>query len=63
MGIRTSRQIALGPFVLLSRRQVIETDRGFRHFIEHNVEPRAVCKPPIVKFDPERDNDASFPRY
>lgn len=39
MGIRTSRPIALGPFVLLSRRQVIETDRGFRHFIERNVEP------------------------
>ncbi|ACA89200.1 MULTISPECIES: hypothetical protein [Burkholderia cepacia complex] len=54
MGIWKSPPVELEPVVFLSRWQVMETDKGFRHFIGHNTETMSGrASTPIVKFDPE----------
>ena len=54
MGIWKSPPVELEPVVFLSRWQVMETDKGFRHFIGHNMETMSGrASTPIVKFDPE----------
>ncbi|MCA8162944.1 hypothetical protein [Burkholderia cepacia] len=54
MGIWKSSPVVLEPLVFLSRWQVMETDKGFRHFIGHSMETMSGrASTPIVKFDPE----------